>query len=128
MSPARRKDDELVQQMYKYSKALTDMVAIGWITRERLGRSHHLQMEVTMHLQVIGEAARLLRDRGADLGPSVPLLAMAGMRNRVSHDYEGVDWSIVEAVVFEDVPELVEELGAFMDAHAIERVEIDLSE
>jgi uncharacterized protein with HEPN domain len=70
----------------------------------------------------------LLRDRGADLGPSVPLLAMAGMRNRVSHDYEGVDWSIVEAVVFEDVPELVEELGAFMDAHAIERVEIDLSE
>jgi hypothetical protein len=39
-----------------------------------------------------------------------------------------VDWSIVEAVVFEDVPELVEELGAFMDAHAIERVEIDLSE
>lgn|GEM_PF-6839065 len=37
MSLARRKDDELVQQMYKYSKALTDMVATGWITRERLG-------------------------------------------------------------------------------------------
>ena len=32
MTPARHKDDELVQQMYKYAKALVDMTASGWVT------------------------------------------------------------------------------------------------
>lgn len=128
MSAARRKDDDLVQQMYKYAKAIVDMEASGWLTRERLGRSHHLQMEIAMHLQVIGEAAASLRRRGADLGADVPLLSMAGMRNRISHDYDGVDWSVAEDVAFEDVPALVDAIGTYMDANGIKRVEIDLSE
>lgn len=126
--PDQRNSAKLIQRMYKYSKALVDMVHSGWITRERLGRSHHLQMEVTMHLQVVGEAARTLRERDANLGDTIDLRAIAGMRNRISHDYEGVDWNIVEAVVFEDIPGLVEDLGVYMDAHDIQRIEIDITE
>lgn len=128
MTEARNKTSELIQQMYKYAKALVDMTESGWLTRERLGKSHHLQMETTMHLQVIGEAASSLRRRGADLGSEVSLVPISGMRNRISHNYEGVDWNIVEAVVFEDIPQLVTAIGNYMDAHGIERVEIDIDE
>jgi uncharacterized protein with HEPN domain len=62
------------------------------------------------------------------LGADVPLLSMAGMRNRISHDYDGVDWSVAEDVAFEDVPALVDAIGTYMDGNGIKRVEIDLSE
>ena len=70
--------------------------AHGRLTRERLGLDVDLQLEVSMILQIVGEAARRLREHGADLGEEIDLLAIAGMRNRISHDYEGVDWSVVE--------------------------------
>lgn len=113
-----------VKQMYKYARYLQKMIEDGRLTPVSLGSSLDMQLEVTMLLQIIGEGAAGIRRCGYTLGTSIPLGDIAGMRNRISHDYEGIDWNIVEEVVFSDVPELVLELSKIMDERGIERIEL----
>ena len=120
--------EEHVRRMYRYASALVRMQESGWLTRERLGWSHHLQMETAMHFQVVGEAAAALERLGYDLGSRIPVGDIVGLRNRVSHDYEGVNWSVLADIVFEDIPVLVADLRAVMDERGIERDEIPLPE
>ena len=96
--------DDHVQRMYRYASALVRMQESGYLTREQLALSHHLQMETAMHFQIAGEAAAALERTGYDLGASIPVGDIVGLRNRVSHDYEGVNWNILEDILFEDIP------------------------
>ena len=120
--------EEHVQRMYRYASALVRMQESGYLTRDKLALSHHLQMETAMHFQVVGEAAAALERAGYELGGSIPVGDVVGLRNRVSHDYEGVNWNILEDILFEDIPALVDDLANVMDERGIERSEIPLPE
>ena len=38
----------------------------------------------------------------------------AGLRHRLVHDYDGTNWNIIAEVVFEELPVLVEQIGALL--------------
>lgn len=114
--------------MYRYASALVRMQESGYLTREKISVNHHLQMETAMHFQIVGEAAAALERAGYELGGSIPVGDIVGLRNRVSHDYEGVNWSILEDILFEDIPILVSDLASIMNERGIARVEIPLPE
>ena len=120
--------EEHVQRMYRYASALVRMQESGYLTRKKLSSSHHLQMETAMHFQVVGEAAAALERLGYDLGGSIPIGDIAGLRNRVSHDYEGINWNILEDILFEDIPMLVSDLTKVMNERGIACDEIPLPE
>jgi len=65
---------------------------------------------VVRNLEIVGEAARRLPEQYKDNHPEIPWWRMAGMRNRIVHDYFGVDLSIVWHVISSDAPKLVEDL------------------
>ena len=61
-----------------------------------------------LHLvQVIGEAARKVSLEGQRALPEIPWREIIGMRNRIVHDYLGVDEDVVWEVVTFDLPSLV---------------------
>jgi uncharacterized protein with HEPN domain len=59
-----------------------------------------IQDAVVRNLQVIGEAAKRLPEGLTSRSPEIPWRLVAGMRNRLVHDYAGVDlvevWNTVE--------------------------------
>lgn len=69
-----------------------------------------LQRAFVRSLEIIGEAAKHVPDALRIRHPSVPWRAMAGMRDRVIHDYLGVDYEIVWDVVENKVPALRKDL------------------
>ena len=61
---------------------------------------------VVRELSVVGEAARKTTDDFRKKTPQIPWERIFGMRNRLIHDYMGVQLPILWQTVQEDIPEL----------------------
>lgn len=70
---------------------------------------------VSYALVVIGEAANGLKDLGPELAPTIPWADIRAMRNRVAHEYFGVDVRVVWETVRGDLPSLLVALRAVRD-------------
>ena len=57
-------------------------------------------------LSIIGEAVKQLSDEIRDDYPSVPWQDIAGMRDKLTHDYMGVDLNAVWKTAVEDLEPL----------------------
>lgn len=57
-------------------------------------------------LEVIGEAVKNLSESAKQRRPEIPWRQIAGMRDRLTHDYFGVDLTLVWISVEKDLPNL----------------------
>ena len=65
---------------------------------------------VIRSLEIIGEAAKQIPVHLRNQSPKVPWKYMAGMRDKLIHQYFGVDLSIVWTVVKDELPPLRSEI------------------
>ncbi len=70
---------------------------------------------VLRRLAIIGEAAAQLGDAGRARAPEVPWGDIIGLRNRVVHDYDQLDWEIIDDVIDNDLALLARSLRALVD-------------
>jgi uncharacterized protein with HEPN domain len=70
-----------------------------------------VQDQVIRCLGVIGEAARRTSEESRQCFPTVPWAQMVGMRNRLSHEYDGIDLEAVWVTATHDVPTIAGLLG-----------------
>ena len=87
------------------------MVAIEKIERYTTGynKDRFLADERTIdavvrNLEIVGEAVRHLSDTFKQDHEKIPWHQMAGLRNRIVHDYFGVDLDIIWHVLANDLP------------------------
>ncbi len=57
-------------------------------------------------LEIIGEAARRIPSHIKKRYPDVEWKEIVGMRNKITHEYWGIDYEIVWRTVEEDIPRL----------------------
>ena len=65
---------------------------------------------VIRNLEILGEATRQLPENFISRYPGVPWRQIAGLRNRIIHEYFAVDLEIVWQVIQHDLPQLEEQL------------------
>jgi uncharacterized protein with HEPN domain len=68
------------------------------------------QSAVVRELLVIGEAARFISAEYKTQHPEIPWNIIAGMRNRLVHEYFRIRLNIVWQTVQQDIPTLIEQL------------------
>ncbi len=66
-------------------------------------------------LEIIGEAAKKVPSEIRDQYPTIDWRAMAGMRDRLIHDYFGVDYTIVWDVAYRKIPTLRLQIQEILD-------------
>jgi uncharacterized protein with HEPN domain len=76
------------------------------VERERFDTFPMLQDAVIRQLQVIGEAVRRLSAELRTNYPTVPWKMITGMRNKLVHDYFGIDLDAVWLTAQRDLPDL----------------------
>jgi uncharacterized protein with HEPN domain len=72
---------------------------------------------VTMRIGVIGEAARHVSTETASKLKGIAFPQIRAMRNRITHDYKGIDFREVWNAVQNDILPLIGALGAHLGAH-----------
>ncbi len=82
--------------------------------KDRFLRDAMVQDAVLRNFEVIGEAAKRLRDDYRTAHPGIPWRALAGLRDVLIHQYEGVDLSRVWTIVEDDLPGLKRAISALL--------------
>ena len=70
---------------------------------------------VVRNLEIIGEAATRIPEEFKAGHPEVPWRRVVGLRNRIVHEYFGVDIGIVWSVVSQDLPHLKSQIQDIAD-------------
>jgi len=69
------------------------------------------QDAIVRNIEILGEAAKLLSEKTKVRYPNIPWKDIAGTRNKLIHDYFGVNIDVVWSIVKNDIPLLNREIG-----------------
>ncbi|MCD7749040.1 MAG: DUF86 domain-containing protein [Oscillospiraceae bacterium] len=103
-------DKQRVGKILDYSQKLCEYIQKKQITKEDLMSDYSLQWLVTTPLYNIGEHAYALSAEYKEEHSEIPWSMISGLRHRLVHDYDGTNWNIIADVVFEELPQLIEQL------------------
>ena len=90
---------------------ISEFVAQG---RAEAAKSKLVLNGVVRQLLVVGEAVKRISPETRELAPNVPWKQIAGMRDRLVHDYFDIIPEQVWNAAFNDVPKLRSEVEALM--------------
>lgn len=102
--------------------SLLDIVQAAQLAQTFVAGMDWLQFEADLKTQsaalyqiaIIGEAVKRLSPQLRNQHPDIPWAAMAGMRDKLIHDYEGVDVERVWLTLQSSIPDLLQAINSLL--------------
>ena len=101
-------DSERIKKIVQLWNSLKKQMSDHNITKDLLLNDEFSQWAVTTPLYNIGEQTYKISQETKDKYPDIPWSVVSGLRHRLVHDYEGINWTIIVEVVFEEMDRFVE--------------------
>ena len=76
---------------------------------------------VVRNFEIIGEASKNLSNDIKEKYPKVPWEAMYRMRNRISHEYFGIDYEIIWDIATKNLPQNYQDLSEILQSERLKR-------
>jgi uncharacterized protein with HEPN domain len=83
-------------------------------TRADLDSNRQLNLSLVRLLEVVGEAAARVSSQTQCAHPDVPWPDIVGLRNRLIHGFDEVDFNILWDVIRKDLPSLIAQLRTIL--------------
>ncbi|SDD09409.1 Uncharacterized conserved protein, contains HEPN domain [Desulfurella multipotens] len=78
------------------------------ISYEDFIHNSHLKRAFVRSLEIIGEASKKLPKEVKQKYKHIPWKQISGMRDKLAHDYFGVDYEVIWQTVIKDIAEIYE--------------------
>ena len=101
----KNKDKETLTKIIKYAKKAIDYV--GNSSLDTFRDDAKTVDACAINIIQVGELVNRLSDEFIEATPNMPWHKMKGIRNRIVHDYEGMQFIIVYEVLTESLPQLI---------------------
>ena len=104
-----------------YLKHIRDAIAktqayVKGVSKSAFLSNSLIQDAVIRQIEIIGEAAKRVSEKTQSENVQVPWQDIAGMRNKLIHDYFGVDIEKVWLTVKKDIPTLKDQITCILKA------------
>lgn len=111
-----KKSDDL-----SYIKDIIDAIDRINIYTEGVTKStffeHLMMQDATMHqIEIIGEASNQISDTFRDVHPDLPWMEMRAIRNKIVHDYRGIELEIIWDTVKNNLPGLKDQIKSLLES------------
>lgn len=105
---SKRQDFELLCDIKEAIQRIDDYV--GNLSFDEFMKNRKTQDAVVRNLEIIGEAAKILSVGLKRKHRDIPWKELAGLRDRLIHQYFGVNFDIVWRIIKQELPELARQI------------------
>jgi len=101
-----QRDPEIaLRQMLDYAKEA--MILSKGKSPQDLVDDRVLSLATVRLMEIVGEAANRIPHEERSRHPEIPWLQIVGLRNRLIHGYDAIDYEILWQILNHDIPELI---------------------
>jgi uncharacterized protein with HEPN domain len=79
-------------------------------TKEDIEKERLLNLALVRLIEIVGEAASRVSATGRSTHRGIPWGEIIGMRNKLIHGYDSIDFDVLHKTLTEDLPPLIAEL------------------
>lgn len=97
---------EAINEIHKFIQGVSD---------DRFYNDTLIQSAVIRQLEIIGEATKSLSQEFTEKHTAIPWADLAGFRDKLIHNYFGIELSIVWDAIKNDLPKLQQQLKAIVN-------------
>lgn len=111
----RKTDKERLKKIVSLWENLNTQIRNRNITKEQLLSDEFSQWAVTTPLYNIGEQVYNISSDLKNIHPELPWSKVSGLRHRLVHDYDGINWSIIADVIFDEMESFVDSVRLILN-------------
>lgn len=105
---------DYLQHIFEECRYLSDLKESG-LTKEKMVGDETLKRAVVRSIEIIGEATKNIDKDFREKYSEIEWKQMAGMRDRLIHNYMGINYNIVWDVIHNKIPTLKEKIRKIIE-------------
>ncbi len=102
---SKRDDSVTLNDMHQHACEALEL--LGDASPDDLGRNRVVQLALTRLIEIIGKAAYRVSPEMRDANRQIPWAQIIGMRNRLIHGYDVIDFDLLWSTIKTDIPTLI---------------------
>lgn len=103
----KQSDKERLKKVVQYWRELSDFLKRHNVTENTLLINKDIQWAVNTPLYNIGEQVYRLTPDLKNAHPELPWSSVSGLRHRLVHEYEEINWNKISEIIFEEMDDFV---------------------
>ncbi|MBR0509457.1 MAG: DUF86 domain-containing protein [Clostridia bacterium] len=115
----KQTDAERLETIIRLWDELSVQLKMHGISPDMLLNDRYTQWAVTTPLYNIGEQVYQLNTEFKEHYSGIPWNVVSGLRHRLVHNYEGINWSIIVEIVFHEMDVFINRIKEIVNTEAV---------
>jgi uncharacterized protein with HEPN domain len=106
---------DTTDRLHHIQEAISKIIRYTRRGRRRFNNEESIQNSIIYYLQIIGEASNAIPHEFRNNHPEIPWRSMINMRNKLIHNYDGIDLDIIWETATIGIPELEPKINTLLE-------------